>query len=385
VDFSFSPEEESFRRDVQAFLDAELRDRPDGGEAAWHFYRAFIQRLASKGWLTMAWPAEWGGQGAGHIKQLVYNEEVALRDAPANDLGSDRVGPTIMLYGTDEQKRRFLPGIVSGQDVWCQGFSESGSGSDLASLQTSAVEDGDEFVINGSKVWTSFAHLADYCILLARTDPDAPKHKGISYFLLDMNTPGITVRPLIDMLDRHQFNEVFFDNVRVPRDSLVGELNRGWYVATATLDFERSGIQRVIGSYRTFERLVDYARETTRKGSALIAKPSVRNRLAELEIEFAVGKLLSYRVVWMQSQGLIPNYEASVAKLYGTELAQRLANAGMQVLGLGGQLAPGSPWAPLHGRIESLYLAAAALTVAAGTSEVMRNIIAGRGLGMPRG
>ncbi len=384
MDFAFSPEEQAFRREVRAFLDEELRDRPSGGVDAWQFYRGFVKKLAAKGWTTLAWPVEWGGQGASHIKQLVYNEEMARYDAPANDMGSDRVGPTIMLYGTDEQKQRFLPPIVRGEAVWCQGFSEPGAGSDLASLQTRAVEDGDTFVINGSKIWTSLAHLAEWMILLARTDPEAPKHKGISYFLVDMKTPGITIRPLVDILGRHQFNQVFFDNVRVPRDSLLGELNRGWYVATATLDFERSGIQRVTGSYRTYEQLVDYARDARRDGRPLLAHPLVRRQLAELKIEFEVGRLLSYRVAWMQSSGLIPNYEASVSKMYGSELAQRLAQAGMRVLGLGGQLAPGSPWAPLRGGIETLYLSAAALTVAAGTSEVQRNIIAGRGLGLPR-
>jgi alkylation response protein AidB-like acyl-CoA dehydrogenase len=385
MNFAFSPEEESFRQEVRSFLRDELESRPSGGLDAWQFHRAFVRKLADRGWLTMAWPQEWGGEGAGHMKQLVYNEEMAFYDAPANDLGVDRVGPTIMLYGTDEQKQRFLPPIVKGEAVWCQGFSEPGSGSDLASLQTRAVEDGDTFVINGSKIWTSLAHLAQQMILLARTDPDAPKHKGISYFLLDMNTPGIEVRPLVDMLGRHQFNQVFFDNVRIPRDCLLGEINRGWYVATATLDFERSGIQRVIGSYRNYQRLLDYAREKPKNGGHVIDDPLARNKLAELKIEFEVGRLLSYRVAWMQSQSIIPNYEASVSKMFGSELAQRLANAGVQILGLGGQLAPDSSYAPLAGRFESLYLGAAALTVAAGTSEVMRNIIAGRGLGMPRG
>jgi alkylation response protein AidB-like acyl-CoA dehydrogenase len=381
MDFSFSPEEESFRNDVRAFLTEELRDRPAGeARGNWEFYTSFLRKLAARGWLTLAWPKEWGGLGASHMQQLVYNEEVARHDAPATYMGADRVGPTIMLYGTDEQKRRFLPPIVAGDAQWCQGFSEPGAGSDLASLQTRAVADGDEFVINGQKIWTSFAHSADWMILLARTDPDAPKHKGISYFLVDMHTPGISVRPLVDMLGRHQFNEVFFDDVRVPREALLGELNRGWYVATATLDFERSGIQRVIGSYRTYEQLLDHARE-----ARLGRHPLVRHKLAELKIEFEVGKQLSYRVAWMQSKQLVPNYEASVSKMYGSELAQRLANAGMQIMGLGGQLGPGSPHAPLRGAFESLYLNAAALTIAAGTSEIQRGIIAGRGLGMPRG
>ena len=384
MDFAFTPEEEAFRQEVRAFLQEELRDRPSGGLEAWQFYRGFVKKLAEKGWHTLAWPTEWGGQGAGHMKQLVYNEEMAYHDAPANDMGADRVGPTIMLYGTDEQKRRFLPPIVRGEAVWCQGFSEPEAGSDLASLQTRAVQDGDEFVVNGTKIWTSLAHFAEWMILLARTDPEAPKHKGISYFLLDMKTPGITIRPLVDILNRHQFNEVFFDNVRIPRDCLLGELNRGWYVATATLDFERSGIQRVIGSLRTYEQLVDYARQTKRDGAPLLAQPLVRHKLAELKIEFEVGRLLAYRVAWMQGRGQVPNYEASVSKMYGSELAQRLANAGMQIMGLGGQLAPGSPWVPLRGSFETLYLSAAALTIAAGTSEVQRNIIAGRGLGLPR-
>jgi alkylation response protein AidB-like acyl-CoA dehydrogenase len=385
MDFSFSQEDEAFRQEVRAFLKEELRDRPAAGLDVWEFYKSFVRKLAARGWLTLAWPKEWGGQGASHIQQLVYNEEVAYHEAPANYMGADRVGPTVMLYGTDEQKQRFLPPIVRGEALWCQGFSEPGAGSDLASLETRAVEDGDSFVINGSKIWTSMAHFAEWMILLARTDPDAPKHKGISYFLLDMTSPGISVRPLVDMLGRHQFNQVFFDNVRVPRDCLLGELNRGWYVATATLDFERSGIQRVIGSMRTYEQLAGYARETKRSGRPLLAEPTIAHQLAELKIEFEVGRLLSYRVAWMQGQNLVPNYEASVSKMYGSELAQRLANAGMRLLGLGGQLAPGSPWAPLRGSIESLYLSAAALTIAAGTSEVQRNIIAGRGLGLPRG
>jgi alkylation response protein AidB-like acyl-CoA dehydrogenase len=213
-------------------------------------------------------------------------------------------------------------------------------------------------------------------ILLARTDQDAPKHKGISFFLLDMKTPGVTVRPLVDMLNRHQFNEVFFDNVRVPRDCLIGEENRGWYVSTATLDFERSGIQRIIGTYRTYDQLVQYAKTAQLGGKPVLAHQPIRHALAELKIEFEVGRLLSYRVTHMQAKQLVPNYEASVAKMYGSELAQRLANTGMRVLGTSAQLTPSSPYAALRGAIETLYLNAAGLTVAAGTSEIQRNIIA---------
>jgi len=385
MEFRFPAEEEAFRQEVRAFLRDELPERRPDGEDAWPFHRNFVKKLADRGWLTLAWPKEWGGGGAGHLRQLVFNEEMAYWDAPANDMGADRIGPTIMLHGTDEQKARFLPPIVRGEALWCQGFSEPGAGSDLASLQTRAVEDGDTFVVNGSKIWTSLAHYAEWMILLARTDPDAPKHRGITFFLLDMKTPGITIRPLVDMLGRHTFNEVFFDNVRVPRNSVVGELNRGWYVATTTLDFERSGIQRVIGGMRTCEALIQYAAEQVAAGGARPGYAAVRHKLAERAIEYEVGRLLAYRVGWLQSQGRVPNYEASVSKMFGSELTQRLARTGMELLWLGGQLAPGSAWAPLRGRIETMYLNSVALTIAAGTSEINRGIIATRGLDLPRG
>ncbi|MDP9238059.1 MAG: acyl-CoA dehydrogenase family protein [Chloroflexota bacterium] len=384
MNFQFSPDDEAFREAVRAFLSQELPERRPEGVEAWQFARAYVQKLAGRGWLTLAWPAEWGGAGAGHMRQLIFNEEMAYAEAPAGDLGSDRVGPTILLHGTDAQKERFLPPIMRGEAVWCQGFSEPGAGSDLASLQTSAVLDGDSFVVNGSKIWTSLAHFAQWMILLARTDRDAPKHRGISYFLVDMTTPGITIQPLTDMLGRHTFNQVFFQDVRIPRDSLLGELNRGWYVATSTLDFERSGIQRVIGSMRTYNEIVSYAAGLVASKRVPKSYAPVRHRLAELKIEFEVGRFLAYRVAWLQSQGKVPNYEASVSKLYGSELAQRLAAVGMNLLGLHGQLAPGSPSAKLRGRVEALYLNAAALTVAAGTSEINRGIIATRGLGLPR-
>ncbi len=396
MEFRFTPEEEAFRQEVRQFLRREWpQDAAGGGAESPLGYgggrgpeeiMAFQKRLAQQGWLTLAWPKESGGMAAGHLKQLVYNEEMAYQRAPQQfGVGPDRVGPTIILFGTEEQQRRHLPAIAAADAVWCQGFSEPGAGSDLASLQTSAVAEGDYFVVNGQKIWTSLANIADWMILLARTDPEAPKHKGISYFLLDMKTPGISVRPLVDMTGRQTFNQVFFDNVRVPRDCLVGELHRGWYVAAATLDFERSGINRVMAGIRTYEELVAYATQTRTNGQPIMDDSRVRHRLAELAIEFAVGRMLAYRVGSMQARGQIPNAEASISKLYGSELQQRLAGAGIEILGLGGQLKAGSNWAPLAGRIADYYVAAVATTVAAGTSEVMRGIIAGRGLGLPRG
>jgi alkylation response protein AidB-like acyl-CoA dehydrogenase len=311
---------------------------------------------------------------------VIYNEEMSYHRAPTQlGVGPDRVGPTIILYGTDEQKEKYLPGIASAESVWCQGFSEPGAGSDLASLETKATKDGDVFVVNGQKIWTSLAHKADWCILLVRTDPAAPKHKGISYLLVDMRLPGITIAPLVDITGRHAFNQLFFEDVRVPCDCLVGEENRGWYVAAATLDFERSGINRVVAGIRVYEELVAFTRENT-----IADRELARIKLAELGIELTAGRLLAYRVASMQAKGQIPNAEASMSKMYGSELQQRLAFAGLQIMGLAGQLESGV-WAPLAGRLEQYYLATSALTVAAGTTEIQKNIIAGRGLGLPRG
>lgn len=378
MDFRFTPEQEAFRGQVRSFIKSEWPKAREG--------ESFTKKLAAKGWLTMSWPKEYGGQEANHLQQLVYNEEMAYHRAPGQTMGADRVGPTLILFGTDEQKNEFLPRIVNDEVTWCQGFSEPGSGSDLASLQTRAVRDGDTYVINGQKIWTSNAHRADYIILLARTDPDAPKHRGITYFLVDLKSPGISIRPLMQMNGQAGFNEVFFEDVRVPASAVVGEVNRGWYVSTATLDFERSGINRMIGGYRTYEETLEYARATpSRSGRGkLFDETRVRNALADIHLSFATGRLLSYRVAWMQSQGLVPNYEASMAKTLGTELHQRLARTAINTLGLTGQVLAGDH-APLGGSIPQFYLSTVSLTIAAGTSEINRNIIAQRGLGMPRG
>ena len=391
MDFTFTPEQEAFRAEVRAFLRDQLPSDWVGADNAldddaFEFGREFLRKLAPRNWIAPAWPKEYGGLGLGLWEQVVFNEEMAYRRAPLINLAAvGYLGPTIMMYGSEEQKRQHLPGITSGEVQWCQGYSEPGSGSDLASLQTRAVQDGDDFIINGQKIWTSQAHYSDWIFLLARTDPDAPKHKGISYFLLDMKSPGVTVRPLVNMANQHGFNEVFFDNVRVPRSGLLGELDRGWYMATTTLDFERSSVTGSAGSRRTLEELTAFTKETKANGKLLFELPLVRHQLSDLWIELTLSRFLSYRVVSMQERGLVPNHEASIVKVFNSEYSQRLARAGLQILGLYGQLQPESPYARLRGRFERSYLSSVGATIAAGTSEIQRGIIATRGLGLPRG
>ncbi len=391
MEFAFTPEQEAFRERVRAFIKDNWTPPPPsarpGDEVTSAAMREYEQRLAGNGWLTMAWPKEYGGLAASHLEQLIFREESSYAGAPGGGgQGISMVGPCLMVHGTDAQKREHLPRIASGEVEWGQGFSEPGSGSDLASLQTRALRDGDEFVINGQKIWTTDAHHADWFHVLTRTNPDAPKHRGISYFLVNAKTPGITVRPLINMLGDHEFNEVFFEDVRVPAANMMGEENRGWYVATTLLDFERSGVTWSASGRRQVEELAAYAASTSGAKGRLIDKPELRNGLANLRIEVEVSRLLSYQVVWMQSQGKIPNYEASMSKAFGSELGQRVANFGMKLIGLGSQrIDPNDAGAPLGGAFGRAYMRSVPGTIAAGTSEVQRNIIATRGLGLPRG
>ncbi|MEX2246625.1 MAG: acyl-CoA dehydrogenase family protein [Dehalococcoidia bacterium] len=390
--FTFTPEQESFRAEVRGFLDGALPADWEGADnaiddEAYVFGREFLQKLAPKRWIAPAWPKEYGGAGLGLWEQVIFNETMGYARAPiVNTAAVGYLGPTIILYGTDEQKKRHLPGITSGDVVWCQGYSEPNSGSDLASLQTRAVVDGDDFVINGQKIWTSQAHYADWMFLIARTDPDAPKHRGISYFLVDMKTPGITVRPLINMANGEGFNEVFFENVRVPREGLLGELNRGWYIATTTLDFERSAIGGVAQSLRSLEDLTRFAKSERdgATGTPIWEKPSVRHAVSGLWVDLEIIRLLSYRVVSMQERGLVPNYESSITKVFSSEYAQRMARVGLSIMGLYGGLWGEGRWSKLRGRFAKTYVASVGSTIAGGTSEIQRNIIAQRGLGLLR-
>ncbi len=389
MQFRWHEDQERFRQDVRAFIDSELPadwddQPPDEGysEVRHTVALQFQKAMADRQWLTMAWPEENGGLGASYWQQMVLNEEMGYRRAPSSNMGVMWVGPALMLYGTDDQKSQHLSAIAEAEDDawWCTLYSEPGAGSDLASLQTRAVEDGDDYVINGQKIWTSGAHRADWGWLAARTDPDAPKHRGMTMFLLDMHTPGVTVQPLINMGDGHSFNEVFFEDVRIPKANVVGEVNRGWYHLAVSLDFERSSIAGFAGSRRTVEELAALAADDPQH---VRQSPGVRLELADRFTEIAVGTNLAYRIVDMQTRDVIANHEASAAKLYSSELAQRIAATGMKLAGLYGGLRDDAH-APLGGRLAHSYLSNVSATIGGGTSEIQRNIIATRGLGLPR-
>jgi alkylation response protein AidB-like acyl-CoA dehydrogenase len=388
--FRFSDEDEAFRREVVDFIEAELpwdwrnyeidSEEPAGLELV----QQFKKKLADKGWLTRAWPKEYGGSEASHMQQLIFGVEMAYRGIPVDDGGVSMVGPVIMMSGTEEQKRFFLPGISRAEITWCQGYSEPDSGSDLASVQTRAVEDGDDFVVTGSKIWNGAHSGAGWMFMLVRTDPDAPKHRGISFLVAEMDVPGVKIERIPCMWGDDR-SLVTFDGARVPKSGLIGEKNMGWYVGATLLDLERSGAGYSARAARLMEDLIDFCKENRRDGRPLAEDPLLRFRLAQTAADIESARLIAYNVAWMQSNGLIPNKEASIAKLVGSEVLQRVYVLGMQVLGMYGQLDPESKWAPIRGRFEKGYMLVGANTVAAGTSEIQRNIIATRGLGLPRG
>ncbi|WP_322796085.1 acyl-CoA dehydrogenase family protein [Tepidiforma sp.] len=393
MDFRDTPEEAAFRAEVRKFIAEEghkARQRDDDGERG--FFggsKEWTKALAARRWIAPAWPKEYGGAGLSVMEQFIFNWELAEARLPRpGGIAVGFAGPTLIVHGTEEQKKKYLPGILSGEDIWCQGYSEPGAGSDLASLQTRAVRDGDDYIINGQKIWTSGGHLAKWMILLARTDPDAPKHRGITYFIVDMKSPGVTVRPLINAAYTHEFNEVFFEDVRVPRENIIGEENRGWYLAQTTLSFERSNIGGSVGARQAVEDLIKFARENTTNGQSTLAhNPAIRHELVERYVEAGVAQMMSFKIVSIQAkEGVAPGHEAAVAKLYGTELNQRIYRTGMKVLGLYGQLdaKTAGPTPPMRGRIKYMYLRSIANTIEGGTSEIQRNIIATRGLGLPR-
>jgi alkylation response protein AidB-like acyl-CoA dehydrogenase len=395
MDFSYSPEDEAFRREFRAWLENNAPRNPtvplDGiseeGDDDWARKIGWYRKLGAAGWTCVDWPAEFGGRGLSVLETIIYHEELQRFNAPLPFIGSGPglVGPTLMQWGTEEQKRRFVPKIVTGEEVWCQGYSEPNSGSDLASLQTRAVEDGDYFRINGQKIWTSQAQYADWGFVLCRTDPDAPKHRGISYILVDMKTPGITVRPLVQMTGAKGFNEVFFDDVRVPKKNLVGEINQGWQVAITTLMFERNvgGAGRPIIS--VVDELVNLAQRIERNGRPAWEDGSVRQKIAEFKCEAEARKYNALRQLTRRLKGLPPGPEGSIMKLSVTELALRMMIFATELLGPYSQLEYKAPMAIDDGRWSWRMLGARAGTIAAGTNQIQHNIIGERVLGLPKG
>ena len=396
MDLSYSPEEEAFRERVRKFLRENLPPgwaesgvgaRP-AGMSQLDFLRDWQRRLYENGFLGMAWPKEYGGQGASQIEMAIYNEESARVRAPGalNAIGLSMVGPTIISHGTPEQKARFLPKILSAEEIWCQGYSEPNAGSDVASLQTKAELKGDEFVVNGQKVWTTLAHLSQWCMLIARTDPDAPKHRGISCLLVDMKTPGLTVKPLRQMTGEAEFNEMFFDDVRVPRKNLLGPMNEGWRVATTTLMNERgtSALASVMRYRIIFDEIVALSRKTIRNGRPANEDPVLRQQLAQFHVDLEMMKYTAYRTFSKILKGGDPGPVGSMSKLAWSELNQRMMEFIIGIEGPASQLMRDSPYAVQNGRWQHHFLRSRANTIEAGTSEIQRNIIAERVLGLPK-
>jgi alkylation response protein AidB-like acyl-CoA dehydrogenase len=395
MDLSYTPQQQAFRERVRAFMRDNL---PEGwgspgyvaprGDAYLEFLRDWQRRLYQAGLLGLEWPREYGGQGASPVESAIVGEEQAHARAPQplNLVGLFLTGPTLLVHGTEQQKRRYLRNILSGEEIWCQGFSEPGSGSDLAALRTRAELDGDHFVVNGQKVWTSLAHIAHWCMLLVRTDPAAPKHRGLSFLLVDMKTPGIRVKPLRQITGDAEFNEVFFEDVRVPRANLLGGMNHGWQVAMTTLMNERGAPVITVGAqyYVLFTEIVDLCRRSMVRGAAAARDPLVRQRLAQLYVELRGMRLTSYRAFSTMLKGGTPGPEGSILKLMWSEINQRMQDFVMELEGPASQLMEGSAHAVDHGRWQFEFLYSRANTIQGGTSEIQRNTLAERVLGLPR-
>ena len=348
--------------------------------------KAWQRKLYEGGFVALAWPKEYGGQALDPVRQSIVNDELVRAKAPylVGGSGLGMLGPTLISWGTEEQKKRYLPKILTAEEIWCQGYSEPGAGSDLASLKTRAEIVGDEFVVNGQKVWTSGAQYSDMMFCLVRTDPEAPKHRGISYILIDMHSPGITVRPLVQMTGDRGFNEVFFDNVHVPRRNLVAKLNEGWIVANATLFHERNMLGSASGSEQRFNRLLALAKTIKRGGKPLTKDPVFRQRLVELETRVEAMRLHALRQLTDQIHGRNPGIEAMINKLVGTELNHDLATAAMEAMGDYAMLSRDEESALDHAYWPYEWMFSLGLVIGGGTSHIQKNIIAERGLKMPK-
>lgn len=386
MDLNLTPSEESFRDELRGWLEKNLPEPFTGklrSEEHIDYLRAWQRTLFDGGWAGVSWPKEYGGRGATPIEQAIYQEEMARYNAPEiiSVIGLMIVGPTIISVGSAEQKKRYLEKILSCEEIWCQGFSEPNAGSDVASLATRAVREGDDFIINGQKIWTSYAHIADWCLLLARTDPNVPKHKGITAFLVDMKSEGITAKPLRQMTGESEFNEVFFTNVRVPATQIFGAINQGWTITFTTLMHERANFGTGLHAHtkKFLDSMLDKVRAMKRGGKPLTEDPIVRQRLAQAYLELEVYRLNTVRALSRLSKTGMPGPEGSILKMYWSEMNQRISQIAMEVFGPHGQLKDFDGGKPAYS-----YLRCRANTIEGGTSEVLRNIVAQRVLGLPR-
>ncbi|MDA1097273.1 MAG: acyl-CoA dehydrogenase family protein [Chloroflexi bacterium] len=394
MDFGITLEDEAVRHEVRTFVQKEWNAHgldsysnsvysydihdPDDEERI----RVFTKKLAAKGWYTMHWPKEFGGRDLPMSARIAYQEEMAYQGAPAITPGFE--ANTVMLYGSDWQKEYFLPRIGQGEIRFSQGYSEPNAGADLANLQTRAVQDGDDWLISGQKIWNTGGHVAQWGHYLVRSDPTAPKHRGISYFFIDMKTPGITLRPLYDALGRWRWCEVFLDEVRVPSRNLIGELNRGWYAAMTNMSYERSNIDVPARRLRDLELFNEYCRETVVGGSPIAADPVARNLLADCRIQIEVSRMICYQVAWMQTRGEVPTKESSFTKLFNDEMTPAIYKVFQRILGEHGLLSVGDRRAPLGGYPAVNAYLSGMNRFAGGGKEIMLNVIAQRGLGLPR-
>ena len=394
MDFRFTDKQEIFRSDVKKFIETTLTEEFWESQEMSEDERSspeFSRMAAEAGWLAVAWPEKYGGAGLSYTEQMIYMEEMAEVGAPQEHhrRAVQQVGPSIILFGNEEQKQEYLPQIAKGELSFAMGLSEPDAGSDLASANTRAVKDGDFYTVNGQKKWTSGAHFSDLLWTVVRTDPNAPKHRGLSILIIPLDAEGVVVEPILDMQGVHHFNKVHFEDAKIPTENLVGEENRGWYVNASTMDFERSGISR-IASLRRALKQATAAHQIPQSGHTSGSK---RLRLADLNVSTKVTELLAYRVVSQQASGLIPNYEVSITKVLASEVDQAIHNLHVGIDGLFGNLSF-SKWASSSnatGLKRSLrtsangYVSAIPGTIGQGSNEIQRNVIATRGLGLPRG
>ena len=395
MDLNLTPQELRFRDEVRAWFAESVprdwvkrRDEEESMQGRFEYLRAWQRKLYDAGWAGISWPKDFGGRGAPVMEQVIFIEEMARAEAPpmANVIALGLIGPTIIAFGTPEQKKRYLAKMLSAEEIWCQGFSEPNAGSDLAALSTTGVLDGDHFVVNGQKCWTSYAWAADWCELIVRTDPTVPKHKGLTALLVDMHSPGVEVRGLKQMSGESEFGEIFFRDVRVPVANVVGKVNEGWSVAMGTLMHERGtfGAALQVNYRRNFNRLVEIAKHFDRNGKPASEDPVIRQKLAQCYAEIEVMRLNQLRAFSRINETGVPGPEGSIQKIFWSELNQRFQQVAMEILGPYGQLAHGSPDAFDEGQWAYGYLRSRGNTIEAGTSEIQRNIIGHFVLGLPK-